>query len=157
MRPGSTRTRPTTPDITGILDDTRYAALVTAPAVEGVYYNKQVLADAGITETPTDFEGLVADARELKAQGKTPFYEMGADKWATQWWPSVMLADAAEDGLWERVNTNEEKFTDPTIQGAIATTRRSSTRVSSTPTSRRRPSRTRATPSSPATPRWSCR
>ncbi len=106
-------------DITGILDDTRYAALVTAPAVEGVYYNKQVLADAGITETPTDFEGLVADARELKAQGKTPFYEMGADKWATQWWPSVMLADAAEDGLWERVNTNEEKFTDPTIQGAI--------------------------------------
>ncbi|ALD14399.1 carbohydrate ABC transporter substrate-binding protein (plasmid) [Clavibacter capsici] len=106
-------------DITGLLDDTRYAALVTTPAVEGVYYNKQVLADAGITEIPTDWDSFLTTARELKAQGKTPFYEMGADKWATQWWVSVMLADAAKDGLWDRVNQNEEKFTDATIQGAI--------------------------------------
>src|SRR4051812_44851581 len=30
--------KPELQDITGILDDTRYAALVTTPAVEGVYY-----------------------------------------------------------------------------------------------------------------------
>jgi raffinose/stachyose/melibiose transport system substrate-binding protein len=108
-------------DITGILDDTRYAALITTPAVEGVYYNKQVLADAGVTDLPTDWDSFVALGRDLKAAGVTPFYEMAGDRWATQWWVQVQLADAAADGLWDRVNANEEKFTDPTILGAIET------------------------------------
>ncbi|MET4638144.1 ABC transporter substrate-binding protein [Mycetocola sp. 2940] len=108
-------------DITGTLDDTRYAALISTPAVEGVYYNKEVLAAAGITETPTDWDSFVQLGRDLKAKGVTPFFEMGADRWATQWWIQVQLADAAADGLWDRVNAGEEKFTDPTIQGAIDT------------------------------------
>lgn len=108
-------------DITGILDDTRYAALITTPAVQGVYYNKQVFEEAGITEVPTDWDSFVELGRTLKGQGVTPFYEMGADRWATQWWVQVQLADAAADGLWDRVNANEEKFTDPTILGAIET------------------------------------
>lgn len=108
-------------DITGILDDTRYAALITTPAVEGVYYNKKVLADAGVTDLPTDWDSFVALGRDLKAAGVTPFYEMAGDRWATQWWVQVQLADAAADGLWDRVNANEEKFTDPTILGAIET------------------------------------
>ena len=33
----------------------------------------------------------------------------------------MQLADAAADGLWDRVNAGEEKFTDPTILGAIET------------------------------------
>nr|QLK00714.1 ABC transporter permease subunit [Micromonospora carbonacea] len=52
-------------------------------------------------------------------QGVTPFYEMGADRWATQWWVQVQLADTAKSGLWERINTGQEKFTDPTVLGAI--------------------------------------
>ncbi|MBL0888608.1 ABC transporter substrate-binding protein [Myceligenerans indicum] len=108
-------------DITGILDDTRYAALVTSPAVEGVYYNKEVLAEHGITDTPANWDEFVELGRTLKDEGQTPFYEMAADQWATQWWVQVQLADAAADGLWDRVNTGEEKFTDPTIQNAITT------------------------------------
>lgn len=108
-------------DITGILDDTRYAALITSPAVEGVYYNKEVFAEHGITETPTDWDSFLETARTLKSEGETPFFEMAADQWATQWWVQVQLADAAKDGLWDRVNTGEEKFTDPTILGAIET------------------------------------
>ncbi len=106
-------------DITGILDDTRYAALITSPAVEGVYYNKEVFAEHGISETPTDWDAFVELARTLEADGQTPFFEMGGDRWATQWWVQVQLADAAADGLWDRVNTGEEKFTDPTILGAL--------------------------------------
>ncbi|TDL45241.1 ABC transporter substrate-binding protein [Microbacterium oleivorans] len=109
-------------DITGILDDTRYAALITTPAVEGVYYNKQVLADAGITETPGNWDEMLEAARTIKDQGGTPFFDFGAPvPWATQWWVQVQLADAAADGLWDRVNSGEEKFTDETIQGAIST------------------------------------
>ncbi|GAA1466472.1 ABC transporter substrate-binding protein [Microbacterium thalassium] len=107
-------------DITGILDGTRYATLITTPAVEGVYYNKQVFADNGITELPGDWDEFLADARDLKDAGVTPFFDFGGGTpWATQWWVQVQLADAAQDGLWDRVNANEETFTDPTIQGAI--------------------------------------
>ncbi|WP_369751342.1 carbohydrate ABC transporter permease [Micromonospora sp. ATCC 39149] len=31
----------------------------------------------------------------------------------------VQLADTAKSGLWERINTGQEKFTDPTVLGAI--------------------------------------
>lgn len=108
-------------DITGILDGTRYAALITSPAVEGVYYNKEVFAEHGITELPGNWEDFVELGREFHAAGQTPFFEMAGDRWATQWWVQVQLADAAADGLWDRVNTGEEAFTDPTILGAIQT------------------------------------
>lgn len=110
-------------DIAGSLDDTRYAALITTPAVEGVYYNKEVFAEAGITEPPADWDEFVEVARSLKDDGVTPFYDFagGGSPWGTQWWVQVQLADAAADGLWDRVNAGEEKFTDDTIQGAIDT------------------------------------
>ncbi|WP_328475862.1 extracellular solute-binding protein [Actinoplanes sp. NBC_00393] len=110
---------PALKDITGILDDTRYAALVTSPAVEGVYYNKEVFAANGITANPKNFDELIEVARTLKGKGVTPFYEMGADRWATQWWVQVQLADAAKAGLWDRINTGQEKFTDKTVLSAI--------------------------------------
>jgi raffinose/stachyose/melibiose transport system substrate-binding protein len=106
-------------DITGILNGTRYAALVTSPAVEGVYYNKKIFADNGVTDTPKNWDEFVELARTLKGKGVTPFFEMGKDRWATQWWVQVQLADAAKDGLWDRVNTGKEKFTDPAILGAV--------------------------------------
>lgn len=106
-------------DITGLLNKKRYAALVTTPAVIGVYYNKDVFSANGITTTPKNWDEFISLAQQLKAKGVDPFYEMGGDKWATQWWVQAQLADAAKAGLWDKVNKNEEKFTDPTIQGAI--------------------------------------
>ncbi len=111
--------RPELRDMTGILDGTRYAALISTPAVIGVYYNTQVFAEHGITEPPADWDAFVEVARTLKADGVTPFFEMAGDRWGTQWWVQAQLADAAADGLWDRVNAHEESFTDPTILGAI--------------------------------------
>lgn len=112
---------PTLRDMTGILDGTRYATLITSPAVEGVYYNKKVFAAHGVTKTPANFNEMVALGRQLKTAGQTPFFEMGADRWGTQWWIHVQLADAAKAGLWERVNKGDESFEDPTILNAITT------------------------------------
>ncbi|HMR50110.1 MAG TPA: ABC transporter substrate-binding protein [Arachnia sp.] len=106
-------------DLTGLLDGTRYATLITSPAVQGVYYNKEVFAANGITELPGNWDEFVELGRTLKSAGQTPFFEMAGDRWATQWWVQVQLADAAADGLWDRVNSAQEKFTDPTILGAI--------------------------------------
>ena len=105
--------------MTGLLNGTRYAALISTPAVIGVYYNKEVFAQNGITSLPKNWDQFISLAEQLKAKGVDPFYEMGADKWATQWWVQAQLADAAKNGLWDRVNENKEKFTDSTIQGAI--------------------------------------
>lgn len=107
--------------MTGLLNGTRYSALISTPAVIGVYYNKEVFAHNGITTLPKNWDQFISLAEQLKAKGVDPFYEMGADKWATQWWVQAQLADAAKNGLWDRVNANKEKFTDSTIQGAINT------------------------------------
>ena len=106
-------------DITGILDGNRYAALITSPAVEGVYYNKEVFAANGITTMPKNLDEMLADARALKKKGVTPFFEMGGDKWATQWWVQVQLADAAKDGLWDRINTGKDTFSSPVVLDSI--------------------------------------
>jgi ABC-type glycerol-3-phosphate transport system substrate-binding protein len=106
-------------DITGKLDGKRYAALITSPAVEGVYYNKEVFAANGITEPPKTFDAMVTAARALKGKGVTPFFEMGGDRWATQWWVQVQLADAAKNGLWDKINTKQETFTSPVVLDTI--------------------------------------
>jgi len=110
---------PAVKDVTGFIGDTRYAALVTSPSVMGVYYNKALFAQYGITEEPANWDEFIADAQSIKDQGGVPFYEAGGDQWPTQWWPQVQLAEAAQDGLWERVNSNEEQFTSPTILDTI--------------------------------------
>ncbi|WP_433730623.1 ABC transporter substrate-binding protein [Actinoplanes sp. CA-051413] len=114
-----TQLAPDLKDITGIQDGTRYAALVTSPAVEGVYYNKEVFAANGIAAPPKTFDEMVEVARKLKAKGVTPFHEMGGDRWATQWWVQVQLADAAKAGLWDKVNTGKETFSSPVVLDAI--------------------------------------
>lgn len=112
--------KPELRDITGILDDTRYAALITTPAVEGVYYNKEVFAEAGITEIPANWDEFIEVGRDLKAEGTTPFFDFGGGTpWATQWWVQVQLADAAKEGLWDEVNANETTFAESPIQDAI--------------------------------------
>jgi raffinose/stachyose/melibiose transport system substrate-binding protein len=111
--------KPALRNITGMLNGKRYAALISSPAVEGVYYNKQAFAKYGITDLPKNFDEMIADAKAIKAKGGTPFFEMGGDRWATQWWVQVQLADAAKAGLWDKVNKQQEKFTDPTILDAI--------------------------------------
>jgi raffinose/stachyose/melibiose transport system substrate-binding protein len=117
--PWVSKFKPALQDITGPLNGKRYAALISSPAVEGVYYNKQVFAKYGITSEPKNFAEMIADAKSIKAKGGTPFYEMGGDRWATQWWVQVQLADAAKAGLWDKVNKDQEKFTDSTILDAI--------------------------------------
>jgi len=105
----------------GVLDGVHYAAPIKAPSVIGVYYNKANFAKAGITEMPVGYDGLMAAAKKLEAAGvKAPAYEASADRWPNQWCVQVMLADLAKSGLWDRMNTNKDKFTNPEVVDAIA-------------------------------------
>lgn len=109
---------PSVRDITGFVGKTRYAALVTSPSVMGMYYNKQVFEDAGITDEPTTWDEMLADAKKIKADGGTAFYEAGATQWPTQWWPQAQLGSKAPT-FWKDVNQNKQQFTSPTMLTAI--------------------------------------
>ena len=98
----------------------RYAAVVTSPAVLGVYYNKADFAKAGVTAMPHAYGELLADARQIKQKdpGVAPFFEVGGDKWPLQWQVQVQMTDLSA-AFWSALNANKASWTDPAIVGAI--------------------------------------
>ena len=67
-------------DAGGVVDGTRYAALVSTPPVMGVFYNKDVFAKAGINaEDIKGWDDYVAAAEKIKSTGaaESPLFEMG--------------------------------------------------------------------------------
>ena len=71
--------------LSGSLDGKTYAATIGMPTVFGVFYNKSVLAKAGLS-IPKTYADLAADCTVLKAKdpGVTPLYEAGASGWPQQ-------------------------------------------------------------------------
>lgn len=110
---------PSLQDLTGILDDTRYATLISSPSVIGVYYNKDVFAANGITDVPQNFDEVLAGARTIEAAGTDAFFEMAGDGWGTQWFPQMLLADDAKAGFWDDVNAGTKTFSSPEMLDAI--------------------------------------
>lgn len=84
-----------------------------------MFYNKQVFAKAGVTQPPKNFDELVADAKRIKTAGTAPFFGAVGDRWPTQWWPQVLLAEKAKAGLWDSVNAKKDGFAGTDIQAAI--------------------------------------
>lgn len=105
----------------GKVGGVRYSALVTAPSVIGVYYNKAAFRKAGISGIPSSYTSLLTTARRLKSAGITPFFEVGGDKWPLQWTPVVLMADLTRSGtFWPKLNKNEESWTNPAIVSTIS-------------------------------------
>ena len=108
-------------DVFGLLDTTRYAALIQTPNLVGMFYNKEAFAKAGITTLPKNFTQMTAAAVKLKAAGITPFYDAAKDAWPTQFMVQSLLGDAAKSGWYQKLNSREAKFTDPTFINAVTT------------------------------------
>lgn len=104
----------------GQVDGHRYAAIVTSPAVLGVYYNKAAFKKAGITTMPTSYDDMLADAAKIKAKvpGVAPFFEVGGDKWPLQWQVQAQLTDLPAS-FWDNLNKNKASWTDPVVVKAI--------------------------------------
>lgn len=104
----------------GMVDGKRYAAIVSSPAVLGVYYNKDVFARAGITKMPTTYGELLTTAHTIKDRtGVAPFFEVGGDKWPLQWQVQIQLTKLGQS-FWDKLNRNQERWTNPVIVQAIA-------------------------------------
>ncbi|MFJ1806739.1 MULTISPECIES: ABC transporter substrate-binding protein [unclassified Streptomyces] len=104
----------------GQVDGHRYAAIVTSPAVLGVYYNKGVFEKAGIDRMPTSYDDMLAKAAQIKAKvpGVAPFFEVGGDKWPLQWQVQAQMTDLPQS-FWDDLNKNKDSWTNKTIVGAI--------------------------------------
>ncbi|MPY50795.1 ABC transporter substrate-binding protein [Streptomyces acidicola] len=105
----------------GVIDGKRYAAIVTSPAMLGVYYNKDVFQQAGLTEKdfPKSYDELLALGHKVVDKtDAAAFYEAGGDKWPLQWQMQVQLTDLA-NSWWADLNENKEKWTDPVVVDAV--------------------------------------
>ncbi|MES5820267.1 extracellular solute-binding protein [Streptomyces sp. RG80] len=105
----------------GVIDGKRYAAIVTSPAMLGVYYNKDVFRQAGLSEKdfPKSYDELLALGHKVVDKTDAAgFYEAGGDKWPLQWQMQLQLTDLDQQ-WWTGLNRNKEKWTDPVVVGAI--------------------------------------
>ena len=72
-----------------------YAAITSFPQVFGVYYNKKVLADVGITTAPQNFTDVQAACAAIKQKtpNVAPIWESAGSGWPPQILPTCYQAD----------------------------------------------------------------
>ena len=80
--------------------------------IEGIWYNKDMFAQAGISAPPTTFEELNAAVTKLKAINVTPIAVGAGDKWpAAHWWYNFALRACSVDAL--KKASKDKVFDDP--------------------------------------------
>ncbi|WP_433318465.1 ABC transporter substrate-binding protein [Micromonospora sp. CA-269861] len=80
--------------------------------IEGIWYNKDMFAAAGISAPPTTFEELNAAVTKLKATNVIPIAVGAGDKWpAAHWWYNMALRACSVDVL--KKASAEKNFDDP--------------------------------------------
>jgi raffinose/stachyose/melibiose transport system substrate-binding protein len=84
--------------------------LDTAP--EGIYYSKDLFAQAGITAPPTTMADLQADVAKLKAINVAPIAVGAKDAWpAAHWYYNFALRECSQDVM--KATAKSLKFDDP--------------------------------------------
>jgi raffinose/stachyose/melibiose transport system substrate-binding protein len=87
-------------------------ALPFSVGVVGVWYNKDLFAQAGITQPPTTMDEWYGAIDKLKAAGITPISVGAGDKWpAAHYWNYAALRACEQDVLEEAVSSRD--FSDP--------------------------------------------
>ena len=85
----------------------------------GMFFNPAVLEEAGITEIPTDWDGLMSMAETLKAQGITPFALGSTDRWPAQFWFDYLILRTAGPEYRAALMSGEASYDDPEVVAAL--------------------------------------
>ena len=85
----------------------------------GMFYNAKVMADAGVTEFPTDWNGFLALCENLKSQGVTPIALGSMNRWPGQFWFDYLLLRTAGPEYRAALMAGEASYTDPEVQRAM--------------------------------------
>lgn len=81
----------------------------------GFWYNKRLLADAGVTpEDISTWSGLLAAIPKLKASGVTPIALGGGDQWPTHlYWAHLIVRMGGEDAIANAKAGDDDGFAGP--------------------------------------------
>ncbi len=86
----------------------------------GMFYNKKVLADAGITELPTTWDEFMAAGQTLLDQGVTPIALGSKDRWPAQFWFDYLLLRTAGPEYRAKLMDGTASYDDAEVQAAMA-------------------------------------
>jgi len=91
------------------------AAPIGGMQVGGVFYNKKVFSDLGLT-VPKTFDELLSACEKIKAAGKIPFYLSGKDSWTVPLtaifaFNRELVGKDAND-IYNQINTNKLHYAD---------------------------------------------
>jgi raffinose/stachyose/melibiose transport system substrate-binding protein len=89
-----------------------FNVLPTGYNIEGIFYNKQMFADAGITE-PETWDELQDAADGFLADGITPFSASGVAGWPLTRWISVYLYRTFGPDAMTGIDSGDAELTDP--------------------------------------------
>jgi raffinose/stachyose/melibiose transport system substrate-binding protein len=80
--------------------------------IEGIFYNKKIFAQNGIT-VPTTFTELLADSAKLKQAGVQPIVASGATGWPISRWIGILLYRELGPNAMLAIQNGTAKLTDP--------------------------------------------
>lgn len=85
----------------------------------GMFYNAKVMADAGVTEFPSDWDGFLALCENLKAQGITPIALGSMNRWPAQFWFDYLLLRTAGPEYRASLMAGDASYTDAEVRRAM--------------------------------------
>lgn len=80
--------------------------------VEGIFYNKKIFAQLGLS-VPTSYDELMSDAAKIKAAGITPFTASGLTGYTISRWIGIYLYRELGPNALVDIQTGKAKLTDP--------------------------------------------
>jgi multiple sugar transport system substrate-binding protein/raffinose/stachyose/melibiose transport system substrate-binding protein len=86
----------------------------------GMFYNTQVLADAGVADMPTTWDGFMALCETLKANGVTPIALGSKNRWPAQFWFDYLLLGTAGPDYRASLMNGSAAYDDAEVKAAMA-------------------------------------
>ncbi|MEC8435097.1 MAG: extracellular solute-binding protein, partial [SAR324 cluster bacterium] len=85
----------------------------------GMFYNTKVMADAGITKMPSDWNGFLALCKELQSKGITPIALGSKNRWPAQFWFDYLLLRSAGPDYRAQLMAGKASYDDPQVKQAM--------------------------------------
>ena len=85
----------------------------------GMFYNTKVMAEAGVTELPTTWDGFLALCADLEAKGVIPIALGSKHRWPAQFWFDYLLLRTAGPGYRAKLMAGEAAYTDDEVKAAM--------------------------------------
>jgi multiple sugar transport system substrate-binding protein/raffinose/stachyose/melibiose transport system substrate-binding protein len=85
----------------------------------GMFYNKKVLADAGVTALPATWDEFLALCKTLKDKGVAPIALGSKNRWPAQFWFDYLLLRTAGPDYRAKLMAGEASYDDPEVAAAM--------------------------------------